>query len=180
MTRLQKVSVLADLAALLRDNGSWCGETHLQKATYFLEELLGVPLDFEFIIYKHGPFSFDLRDELTAMRADGVLELQPHPAPYGPGLIATESSQELRQRFPVTLSRYRKVIEFVAQELGAKGSTDLERLGTALYVIRERPKASVNERVARIIALKPHLTPEDARNAVEELDRIAARAPRHS
>jgi uncharacterized protein YwgA len=180
MTRLQKVSVLADLAALLRDNGSWCGETHLQKATYFLEELLGVPLDFEFIIYKHGPFSFDLRDELTAMRADGVLELQPHPAPYGPGLIATESSQELRQRFPVTLHRYGKAVKFVAQELGAKGSTDLERLGTALYVIRERPKASVNERVARIIELKPHVTPEDARNAVEELDRIAARAPRHS
>ena len=68
MDRLQRASVLLALNEQLRAAGSWAGETHMQKATYFLQHLMGVPLAFDFILYKHGPFSFDLRDELTAMR----------------------------------------------------------------------------------------------------------------
>ena len=64
MTRLQRVAVLTKLTEKLHESGSWCGETHLQKAAYFLQELFNVLLVYEFILYKHGPFSFALRDEL--------------------------------------------------------------------------------------------------------------------
>jgi hypothetical protein len=67
------------------------GETHMQKATFFLQELIKVPLGFEFLLYKHGPFSFDLRDELTFMRAQGFLRLEPQ-YPYGPTLVGGEVS----------------------------------------------------------------------------------------
>lgn len=85
MERLAREAVLLSLVEKLRQAGSWCGETHVQKATYFLQEVAGVPLGFPFILYKHGPFSFDLRDELTAMRADGFLTLEPRD-PYGASL----------------------------------------------------------------------------------------------
>ena len=62
MNRLEKANLLVRLTERLRANKSWAGETHLQKATYILKRVLGVPVEFDFILYKHGPFSFDLRN----------------------------------------------------------------------------------------------------------------------
>ena len=76
MNRTQRQAILLTLIQQLRDNGSWCGETHIQKSAYFLQELLGVPLELNVIFYKHGPYSFDLGDEVTALRCDLLLSLQ--------------------------------------------------------------------------------------------------------
>ena len=46
MNRLQRAAILLTLLDALRQRGSWCGETHLQKSVYFLEEMCGVPLGF--------------------------------------------------------------------------------------------------------------------------------------
>ena len=83
MDRLRRAALLTRLIELLRKKGSWCGETHIQKSTFFVQNLMKVPLSFDFILYKHGPFSFDLRDELTGLRADGLIRLEPQ-WPYGP------------------------------------------------------------------------------------------------
>jgi hypothetical protein len=177
MNRLQKAALLTALAERLRANGSWCGETHVQKATYFLQALLGLPTGYEFILYKHGPYSFDLSEELTALRADYLLTMDYRSPGYGPGLVPTPTSAELRARYPVTLARYRRAIEFVARAFGVKGVTELEKLATALYVTREiGGTADPALRANRLHALKPHVSPADALAAVQELDRLAAEA----
>lgn len=174
MNRLQRVAILTSLADKLRERGSWCGETHLQKATYFLQELLDVPLEFEFILYKHGPFSFDLRDELAAMCADALLKLKPHAPPYGPTIVTTADGKVIQERFPKTLNRHQTSIDFVAQKLGDRGVSALEGLATALYVAREAgTDAAVAERVKMLNALKPHIPAEQARAFVEEVGHIA-------
>ena len=71
MNRLQRAAVLLTLLEQLQARGSWCGETHVQKSVYFLQDLLQVPLGFEFVLYKHGPYSFDLNDEITAVQLHG-------------------------------------------------------------------------------------------------------------
>lgn len=173
MKRLQKAALLVTLVDELRDNGSWCGETHIQKATYFLQSLLNVPTGFEFILYKHGPFSFDLRDELTALRADGIFELKRRPYPYGPSLVTSEMGNQLKQRFPKTLAKYGPHISFVADKLGHKGVAELEKLATALFVrTHEAFGKSDEERVLSIHELKPHVSISDAAKALEELKDI--------
>jgi len=177
MNRMKRAALLTELADKLRDQGSWCGETHVQKAMYFLQVLLEVPAGFQFILYKHGPYAFDQGDELTALEADGLMELRPQPAPYGPSLVTTPRSVEFRQRYPITLGKYAAQIAFIARTLGKKGVAELERLATALYVSREPGAASsVEERAQRLNALKPHVSLAQAREAVQELDRIAAAA----
>ena len=94
MDRMAKAALI-ELIEKLRQEGSWCGETHVQKAVYFLQNLMGVPLQFDFILYKHGPFSFDLRDELTALRADGILRLETRGL-YGARIAATDQSIYIR------------------------------------------------------------------------------------
>ena len=77
MNRLQRAAVVVSLVKALEKNGSWCGDTHVQKGTFILQELLHVPLEFAFSLYKYGPYSFDLNDELAAFRAgvSGRVEL---------------------------------------------------------------------------------------------------------
>ncbi|VVB63960.1 Uncharacterised protein [uncultured archaeon] len=154
----------------MKEKGSWCGETHIQKATYFLQVLLRAPLEFEFILYKHGPFSFDLSDEITAMRADSLLQYQLRP-PYGPSLFPTEESERFLAQFPKTLKTYARVIQFVAENVGILGVADLERLATALYVTFNKDDQG-NPRGIRITELKPHITIDEAILAVEKADSI--------
>jgi len=63
-----EISLLVSLVEKMKNGGSWCGETHVQKCVYFLQQLLKVPMEFNCIMYKHGPYSFDLNDELAFLR----------------------------------------------------------------------------------------------------------------
>jgi hypothetical protein len=161
MNQTQRQAILLELIQRLRSNGSWCGETHIQKSAYFLQELLGVPLDLNFIFYKHGPYSFDLGDEITALRADELLSVQARE-PYGPTLLPTEQAGEILQQFPRTLKKYGPATEFVARRLGPKKVAELEQLATALYVLLQERERSREEQAREMTRLKPHVTYEEA------------------
>jgi hypothetical protein len=172
MDRLARAAVISRLVEQLRKHGSWSGETHVQKATLFLQELTGTPLDFDFMMYKHGPFSFDLRSELTSMRADELLKLEPQ-SKYGPRIATTDQSAYIQRLYSKTLTKFDDSISFVAEKLGNKGVFDLERLATALFVTRRWPAdSSVQKRADKLTALKPHVSREDAIAAVNQVDQM--------
>lgn len=167
MKRRQREAVVAALDRKLLDKGSWCGETHLQKSVYFLQEMLEVPTGFEYVLYKFGPFSRELRGELGTMRGDGFLELVPQPAPYGPSLHPTTvAERQLIERWPKTLQRHDAALEFVAERLGGLGVGELERLATALWVTRESAGASHDTLARRINEIKPHVSVDAAKEAL--------------
>jgi hypothetical protein len=171
MNRLQIDAILISLVENLRARGSWCGETHVQKATYFLQNLMKVPLSFDFVLYKHGPYSFELTDEITAMRADNLLALQSQSYPYGPSLVPTPAGIALRSKFPKTLGQYSHSIEFVAQQVGTRNVAELERLATALYVTLHNA-GNREARAHRLHEIKPHISPDEAYRATEAVDDI--------
>lgn len=76
--------ILCKLVERLRASDSWTGETHVQKTAFALERLAGLDWPMGFIIYKYGPFSFRLRDQLGEMKAWGYLALDYEPGNYGP------------------------------------------------------------------------------------------------
>ena len=177
MTRAKRTAIVAALNQRLRQHGSWSGETHMQKAVYFLQELLRVRTDFDFVLYKHGPFSFDLRDVIGQMRAERLLEFRQQPYPYGPSLVVPAQQEEvLRRRFPNTLRRYADRLEFVASELGRRRVSELERLSTALYVTRQDSSASDNAKARQIVELKPHISYDDALSALRAVADLEQRA----
>lgn len=178
MNRLQQIALLTELIHNLRNHGSWCGETHIQKSVYFLENLFEETiLGFEFVLYRHGPFSFDLRDELTAMRADGFLVLEPQEPPYGPRISPTPSSLQFKTLYPKTLRKYQKPMEFIMKKIGDKKVSDLEKLSTALFVTKQKgDDAPGSERAEEIHDLKPHISIPDALDAIEKIDTILKEA----
>lgn len=167
----RRQAVVLSLIEKLDLYGNWCGETHIQKSLYFLQEMLGVPTEFDFILYKHGPFSFDLRDELNVMRANMIIKLQSNQYPYGPSHLPGDAAERLKELYPKTTKAYNRQIDFIAGKLANYRVAELERLATALYVTLEEGKEkSARVRAKRINELKPHVVVEEARLAVEEVD----------
>ena len=80
-------------------------------------------------------------------------------------------------RFPVTLAKYADEIDFVVRALGTKEVVELDTLATALYVTRENGSpGDVEGRARRLVELKPHVSFQQALDAVREADRIAREA----
>lgn len=177
MNQMAQRALIVRLTRTLREQESWTGETHIQKASYLLGELASVPLDFDFILYKHGPFSFELRDELRDMQADRYLVREAQAPPYGPRFSVTDHGAELESRFGRTMARYGEKVDWIAEQLHGKGVAALERLATALWVTRHATKgASVESRAAELEEIKRHVAHEDAIAAIREVDAMLAAA----
>lgn len=168
MKPMARAALVTSLRDRLADHGSWTGETHLQKGTFFLQAGTRVPLGFDFILYKFGPFSFDFRDELAYYRSAGFMGLDAQQQ-YGPRLTTTEEGHSLQGKFPKTLSRFAERLDAVASFLGSRGVGDLERLGTALLFQREDPSLDDFGVANRICDVKPHVDYEEAVEACREV-----------
>jgi hypothetical protein len=174
--RLQRAALVTALVKEMRDQGSWCGETHVQKAAFLLESLFGVDLGYDFVLYRHGPFSFDLRDELEGFASDRLIRYEPQAPPYGPRISVTQQGQSIQETYPQTLGRNAGAIRFVAAKIDARGVVNLERLATALYVTLQNRAAPEEERTRMLRMLKPHISEPAALEAVREIDQIRAEA----
>jgi len=178
MNSLAQDAILLGLTRRLDEHGSWSGETHVQKSAYVARETLHVPFDFEFILYKHGPFSFELRDELEDMRIDGLLERVQQGPKYGPRLLVSSRGRELEARFPRIAERYEAALDWIAGEIKDRGVIDLERLATAFWVTHQLGKDSpIDERAKELVKLKPHVPSAAATRSLEEADRLLRDAP---
>ena len=167
MSPLQVLAVVLSLVEKLRACGSWCGETHIQKASYLLEEAMGVPLNCGFVLYKHGPYSFELKDQLDQMKAMGLVKVVPQPYPYGPRIEEDKSAEVLKRMYTKTAEVYKEQVVKVAEFLNSKGVAELERLTTAVYVIKESGcNASVEAQAEKLREYKPHVERSMAEAAV--------------
>ena len=175
MERLKRSAIVLSLIEHLREEGNWCGETHIQKTTYFLQELLEVPLGFKFILYKHGPYSFDLSDELMAMRADMLIQLKSQQ-PYGPSIVPGPTSEQLKKLYPKTLKRHEKEVRFIANQLAKYGVADLERIATVFFVAKESDISDPHEIATQINRIKSHISKEEALKALETESKLKTNA----
>jgi uncharacterized protein YwgA len=168
MNRLECDGIIIALIDSLAEHKSWCSETHIQKSAYFLSQLEENSVCFGFILYKHGPFSFDLRDELTALRARSFLELET-TFPWGSRFRSTETGASLKGICDEFIAERQMAINFVAEKLAGCGVATLERLATALYFSSEDNRQN---RMKKIRTAKPHITAELADDAISRVEKI--------
>ena len=166
MTTGERRTLVTALVKSMRDKDSWAGETHIQKCIFFLQKMLKVPLGYQFVLYKHGPYSFDLRNELAAMRARLYLEVEPRSG-YGPSFTLGHWGRRAAE----TPSSYSDEVEFVCDEISTEDVRGLERISTAFFIQSEPDNSELNsvEVAKRVNELKPHISFEEARDAVHEV-----------
>jgi len=181
MNHLEKFSLLLKIVQSLEyirseKQASPCGETHLQKAVFLMQELTDQPLGFKFVIYKHGPYSFDLNDELGWMFSYNLLDATPveiAPDQYqGFKLFLTDAGKNLLHDSKETLSHFQSQIDFAANLIGHKNVLALEKLTTALFLKTKRKKNTSEETAQYLNRLKPHISVADALKALQEADHL--------
>ena len=167
-------ALICHLVEAMRSKGSWAGETQIQKSVMFLQKLLNVPLGYDFVLYLHGPFSFELRSELTLMRVRLYLDVEPR-AHYGASFTLGRRGEETVKTKPIP-PEYQRAIEFVAKEISWNDVRSLEQLSTA-YFLQDSDLSLEREDVAtEMNRLKPHISVEQARRAVDSVDDLRSKA----
>lgn len=169
MNNEQRYALVLSLMHLLRNKGSWCGETHVQKNMYMLESLKNVPAAMNFVLYKHGPYSFELHDILGDMQSLGFISQQ-SMYPYGPQLHVTEKGKNFM--LANEPNQYHDHIEFIAGTFKDEKVQGLERLATALLLLRKYPDASSQDRAVKLHEIKPHIAFPDALEATKRMETL--------
>jgi uncharacterized protein YwgA len=175
MSSYKDAAIVVRLAEALQEHDSFCGETHLQKGTYLLKELCGVPLEYPFSLFIYGPYSFALHRDLGHMCAENLLDQVPRVK--GATFLPSSRAGLLFSTYAKTLDRTAPLISFVAERIAKLRVTELEPLATAVLVRREMPDDDAAARAERLRAIKAHLAPDEALEAVTRADQWLAEAP---
>ena len=172
ISEFERRALICHLVRTMRDEGSWAGETQIQKSVMFLQELLDVPIGYDFVLYLHGPFSFELRSDLALMRILFYLDVEPR-AHYGPSFTLGQRGEQVK---PVP-SKYQSAIDFVAQQISGNNVRSLERIATAFFLQNNDPSLRNPRKIAtEMHRLKPHISIEQALRAIEQVNKIQRKA----
>jgi len=151
----------------LNRHGSWTGKTHVQKAMALLNAKADIALPFQFVLYKHGPYSFDIEEELEQMKGYAAVVSESVPG-YGVMLRAGEMAGFVKRQAPLS-DQEKEAIERVSAFVGGGNVIELERIATAAW-IRTREKIQDADRVvARLHELKPHVSMQEAAAAARRV-----------
>ncbi len=170
MERFKRYALLSSIIERLNEKG-FCGETHIQKAVYFLQKLFPPFTGYPFILYKYGPFSFALRDDLGIMEALEIIRVFPQ-SPSGTRIVTGDMAERIKAMFQKVLKETENKIDFVTEKLGGKSVKELEILATALYIKEKLPGKNLRDRAGLICALKPHISFKEALSALEKIGEI--------
>jgi hypothetical protein len=165
-----RCALVVELAMRLRSEGSWCGETHLQKATFIIQDLTRSNLGYKFVLYKHGPYSFEFNAEINSMRAADILEFHFPREGYGPSIAPTTFGERIREANEENVREYVPVVSFIANWFAANDVRHLEKIATAYYVTKKNPRDPAFERAKKLSLLKPHVDIDSAEEAVRVVD----------
>lgn len=152
-------SALLHLVDRLRRVDSWTGRTHIQKCVFLLRELYSFDLGYEYVLYKHGPYSFELDAEIEGLRIVDALDYEIVMSEYGPRYMLGPVAATLKEDLPPELET---AIGTVAAAFGKSHVKDLECISTLVYCRRTQPQGTPPSEIKSCVkGLKPHLSEED-------------------
>ena len=167
----ERWSLICHLVEQMRRAGSWAGQTQIQKSVVFLQELLQVPMGYDFILYKHGPFSFELRSELAIMRIRLQLDLELHHR-YGPSFALGNWGRKVLE-LP---TKHDEAIDFVANEISVRDTRSLERISTAFFLQNKHPTRNASQIAVEVNRLKPHISISQAHQSIKQVEELKRKA----
>lgn len=170
MTSASEIHLVGGVVQILNEFHSWCGETHIQKTAYVAKVVENVPFESKFILYKHGPYSFDMNAVLNYMRSQNIVTVTPQ-GHYGSSYKLNEGIWAVIARTAgPRLMSFNRELRFVCDLLAKRKVAELERIATAVYVRFNFKSLSLEEQIAKLNELKPHIGLPEARLAFSEAD----------
>lgn len=151
--------------ALIKRLG-YAGKIQLQKLIYFLQEQLGLELGYVFRMHHYGPYSEDLDDDLSILKAGGYISITPDDQGYGFHIKAEEQPEKEWGSLP------KEMLERVAQivTLFQEYDSSALELRATIHFVQKRLIAKPKEDVVSLVReLKPRFTDSQIGAAYDEL-----------
>ena len=165
---LEKHAIILAVIERLRRYGSWTGKTHVQKTLALLADASCADVPFTFVLYKHGPYSFDVESELEQMCSYSAIDVFPNPDGYGVTICPGKMSPLVRRESNLTPDDEAE-IDRVCGFVDSKNVTELEQLATAAWIRRREEISNHQDVTLRLHELKPHVSLGEASTADKEL-----------
>jgi hypothetical protein len=167
MNDMKEAAIVVSLIDSLKEKGTVCSEPQVQKAVFFLRDLVSVPLETSFSIYLNGPYSFGLHRLLNGLRSEDFVSLHSRDsaASWEPG----ERYPLLRKRFEKMIGEYRPQLNFVTDKVASLDVLALERLSSVLYITRHSGMEP-EHRAEGLCKLQRGVSKDAAASAIELLD----------
>jgi len=166
---MQKDLRAAAIIGLVQNAPVKLGKTQVQKLVYFAQHC-GMPLQYRYQIYRYGPYSFDLSQELSSLDSLGVLNMQSAPSGYGLDI----SVGKFADRFKLE-PRYQKKIQKIVKDFGSNTVAQLEVKATIHFVFSVVKKTASGGKtrpqvVQKVHALKPHFSQSFIKRCYSDLE----------
>ncbi len=167
----RKHTVILSVIERLRSRRSRTGKTHVQKALALLAVASEIDIPFEFVLYKHGPYSFDVERELEQMLSYAAVDVQPNVDGYGVTIRPGSMGPFVKQQASLSPEE-EAAIDRVCDLVGSKTVTQLERVATAAWIHRCERITAPQKVAERLHKLKPHVSIAEAKAADREFRRF--------
>ena len=161
MSDLNRYAIVLEAVRSLNAAASWTGKTHVITTLYIVSTKVRLP--FEFVLYKHGPYSFDTNDAIESMSAVGLLSLTATP-PYGVQLRPGRFERVLD-------ATILNAVDSAVKLIGKSKVQDLEAIATSVWVISHCGEERAEEIAKKVAELKPHLGEQLIRAAVSKAEK---------
>jgi uncharacterized protein YwgA len=167
---------IAILARMVKNApGKSLGRTQVMKLFYFLQELKGVPLGYDFRLFNYGPFDSDVLSDLSSACGLGTVveDTVLYPNGYGYAIKPGPQVDRFEADLPAADDAIWSQVDLVVREFGAFSASELELRSTVLFVDREfagvGQSATAEEVVERVRHIKPHFDAATIRKRVSEM-----------
>lgn len=159
---------ILEIIESLHRHESRTGKTHVQKAISLLRDLGKVNVPFEFVLYRHGPYSFQVEEALEQMQSYDAIRAEPNAGGYG-AVLRTGSMADFSRSHEALTEKEKLAVDEVCKFVARRNVLDLERLATASW-IRHQEQVTQSDQVAiRLNTLKPHISIDKAETANAEI-----------
>ncbi|CAN5168436.1 hypothetical protein BH10PLA2_BH10PLA2_18190 [soil metagenome] len=145
------------------------------KLFYFLQELKGVALGYDFRLFTYGPFDSEVLSDLAT--ACSLNQVKESPVTYSRGygfdITAGPHADRLSCELETNHSVICSEVDAVIQDFGSFGAAELELRSTVLFVDREfcqvKSAHTSSEIFERVRQIKPHFSDTVIQERISEM-----------
>lgn len=159
-----RASILARMVSTAPDKK--LGRTQVMKLFYFLQELKGVQLGYDFRLFTYGPFDSEVLSDLATSCSLGTVVERTviYPRGYGYEITPSAQAEHLSEELHTANEALAAQVDTVVSEFGGLSASELELRSTILFVdhemAAENQNVTSNEIADRVRQIKPHFSQE--------------------
>lgn len=163
--------LIAELADQLKNRSPKFGKTILQKLVYIIQEIYGVPCDYNYILYNYGPYSSELANDLSYFTLLEGVNVEWSGKGYE--ISPSAKTEHFKERANDFLAKNKDVILKTIENFGSMSAKELELRSTIIFVDKQITNLDEEQKkdmiVNKVSEIKPHFTVEEIKNAYDEL-----------